>query len=345
MAAPIIGRQRYVGYAKETTRNVAASAPTRWIPVNKFSPNPDYKYFSDKSGFGSRNAMNKKYLAQEMFMANLEVVLNVDYIGEMLFHLFGQVVSVQDGVTGAFEHTFTNLESTELPTFTIFYTGEGGQNYYATGCSVTKVDIEVPVGEGAPVAKFEVMGIKEVVDVTARTPAYTTSERMMMGRHLDILYADTVALLGTVITATGTDPAIAPVKRPGRDFNLSINNNSEVDQSYNAGAVYDILGKEVDYSATFSEIVRDFNAKTWQNAQDRKAWRFRQVNQAAGLIGTSATHFPTLMWTFGESLAEIKKPDIGLSDLVMLEYTIDAEKDVIAGFYCQLKMRNSRSAY
>jgi hypothetical protein len=329
MAAPILARQRYLGWAKESPRNTPAASPTKFLVVSDFSPSPEYKYWTDKSFFADVDAVNKKFLEMTSFKAKIKQSLFSDYIGELLTLAVGQVTSAQDATTGAYEHTFTKLNGVELPTVSFFFTGEGGQNFLASGCQVDSYEIDPKTST----ITYDIIGLTLTVDGTTRTPTYLTSESILLSRHATLNYADTVALL------TGS-----PTTRVVQDYKFSWKNNIKPDETFSGGAYGDLNAGEREYQHTFSELARDNTVRNWQTTSVRKAWRFRLENTTA-LIGTSLTYYPRLDIISAPSLAEIKVPDTGASDFVKYEYLIDSERNATAGFACQLKLRNSVASY
>lgn len=330
MAAPIIGRNLSLGYAKEITRNTAVATPAKFIPYTEMNLQPKKEYFEDNTGFGRPEMMAGRLSNQEYVAGSIGGYVDADTIGELLFHLFGQETPVT--ALGATTHTFNRLNSTEFPTFSLFYTKAPARSLVAKGCNIDKFSIEF--GEKETKWSADIIGISEAV-TGAITPAYAQRLRYLLFRHLTVKSATTVAGL-----SAGTSQQIKNLK-------LTFSNNSKIDFSTGTGTdslnPFDINQTTWGCEVSFDQTVRDTNLITAYNANTLTAFQFDCENLGAAVLGTSLLK-PKLSFILAPSIVEIddKAP---LDDVEVISVKIKGQYSISDSFLVRAILQNLVAAY
>lgn len=107
------------GLKKEAVRGTAEASPTKWYPVLE----PEVAYgpvlLQDAALRGIR-AEFAPVAGRKLGTGKFKMILDAQTIGELLYSLMGGVASVQQGVTTAYQHSFTLGTSIQPPSYTFF---------------------------------------------------------------------------------------------------------------------------------------------------------------------------------------------------------------------------------
>jgi hypothetical protein len=259
---PKDARNISIGYARETTRGTKVAVATKFLPWIEFSPDAELDYRKDDSAFGQRESLLRTDVVNHKFATTLGVNLDADLIGELLYHLFGQVTSSASSPAGAYTHTFSNfLNDLQYPTFTLQYPRAEEGDLAARGCAVKKVTIEIT--EKDCTLKAEIIGLEETAG-DSQTVTYTVPNRPLLGKNLTAKYASTIAGL----SGGGTAIKI-------RKLTLEIDNGMDYDPAL--GSVYhnDTFAKgNVEVKVSFEAVVRSALERSDFLANTQRAWEF-----------------------------------------------------------------------
>jgi hypothetical protein len=254
---PQIGRQQNVGYAKEAVRNTAESEATIWFPKSEFNLELQNEYFEDVSSIGRRENNLGKEITTQLASGNQSGIMDADYIGFLLFHSLGNVNSVQDGTTGAYNHTFSLLQNVELPTFTAFYNRSSEGQFKVRGCNVGSLELAFATDESTYSA--DILAIAEDSD-SGQVPAYAKPARYLMGKNTKLFYAPTAAALDA-----STDEIIIT------NATVNINANGESDVALGRLNPFDTHHKNFEVELTFSGKVRNAVYNGWRESNSGRS--------------------------------------------------------------------------
>lgn len=184
------GQQNDVGFA----HGAAATLATKFFSFSEFSAveNPELIDITDYEGNRSTFAQRQNGIIPYSFA--FKGSIEVDKIGYFLYLLGGVISSVQDGSTGAYQHTVTFLNNIVLPPFTLFYYN-GAEGYRRLqGCRMKNMTVEI----GETEASFSGEGLFIDADDTPSSDSSVTTFGIT-----DIQYQlGSLALGGSVMLAT-----------------------------------------------------------------------------------------------------------------------------------------------
>jgi len=169
---PFSIEQKRIGFKKEATRLTAETTPTIW---NAFDPESELDVISKLIEDSATRGIKASYppLAGPLDIAGkISGPVRAQNIGELLQMLLGDAVSVQQGATAAYKHTWNNPTTIQIPTFTLFMDRSLSVKKY-NGCGVKKIALTQPV-DGALTIDAEVLGLAEAAG-SIGVPTFTES--------------------------------------------------------------------------------------------------------------------------------------------------------------------------
>lgn len=317
------GRQQYVAVKNEGTRLTAeTSSFNRWVPWTTFESRNEIGYENDESAYGNRGALIGKEVATQYGQFSIGGKLDVDQIDFFLHHLFG--ASSITTANSCSTWVYSLLQNLQLPTFTTqFERGAEGAKKL-TGCSPATMELNFGVDD----SNYLVSGhaVKEDAG-NSLTSAYAAAARKLMGKHVTMYYASTLAGLGSVSSPTGTTFKVRSAKisiETGVDatryFELgSINPTDITADGFKITIELEIIHSSANASATFQT---NFDAGT------AMAFRLHAVGSNYANIGTSSNK-PTLSLAVPPSKVTLGNA-IPLDDLITQTMTIEVEQPNLA---------------
>lgn len=326
-----IGRQLYFGFTEEGTRLTAESSAAKWLPILSNSLDKVIDYTDDDSAFGVRHSMMKRHIEYSRVEGDITVLPDATHAGDLFYYFFGSVNSVQESTSGAYKHTFSPLENTQLPTFTGFYNLPNTGDLKANGLHISQLQISAEVNSRAELTAT-IMGLSET-PASSATPAYADPTMPMQSRFLKVSYADAIDDLessGTLFDARSVD--------------LTISNNSELDPALGSLTPVDVYAKNFTIEGTISIVMKASTFETFRTAGTKKALRFEFENTAAPVLGTASGLYPMMRVDVGPTLFEITRQK-ELNDVVMLELTIKPEYDFSDSKYIIGYVQNEVASY
>jgi hypothetical protein len=326
---PKIQRNGYVGWKKEGTRNtVEATASTVYLPFTDFDPVLKNEYYKDESAFNKRQSLLGQAISGQSVEGKMGGLADPDYVGYLLMGLYGSCTSVQDGTTGAYEHTFAVLQNTELPTHTLQYERSDEGIYQSRGVQVDGMEFDFSSKE---VGKYsaDLKGLEEAAG-TSQTVAYAKPTRVLQGKNVTAKYATTVSGL-----SSGTAFNISNVK-------VSPKNNLEYDWVLGSLSPADLYAKNFEAEISFTGLVSSTAFYTIFKAGTKTAFDITALGTT--LLGTSTTHYPMINFTVAPSVVDISWSQ-SLNDLVKFDAKISCEWSATDGFNLRAKIRNAIASY
>lgn len=131
-----------------------ATSGTNYFSVKEFDAQYDPKIVNITDAEGNRTTNSYNVVGDSEHPFSFSGSTDVTKIGLFIYFATGVESVVQDGATGAYEHTFSMLNNVVLPQFTIF-TQFGAEGYRRlTGCTISKLTVTVTDTE----AMFKVEG-------------------------------------------------------------------------------------------------------------------------------------------------------------------------------------------
>lgn len=327
---PKLGRQTTVGYAVEGTRNTAETTASKFYSFNEFTMDVKNEYFEDESAFGRREAMLGKEIAQQSVEGNLSDYLDVDgFIGEALAHVFGQVVSAQDGVTGAYTHTFDQvLNNVEVPTFTLQYTKADIGNLRARGVGIKTLEIDITEKECN--VKAELIGLAEESG-DSQTVVLSKPSRPLLGKNVISKMASSVSEL-----AAGTEFKI-------RKLNIKIDTGLDYDPAFGSINPYDTRGGSFKVETSFSGVIRNTDFYNLNLNNTKQAFEFDANATNLPVLGTS-TLYPRLRVRIPPSTVEVTH-SYDIDDLIMFDAKVNAEYSAVDNYMIECLLQNTTASY
>ncbi len=326
---PIIkGRQTYFAIKSETVRGVAETTHNKLYAFESIETDLKKEYKDIQSGFGQLHKQLDKLELIKMAEGKVEMVMDADYIADLLRYIYGQATTVQDATTGAYTHTFsTLLNSTESPTFTAFHSKGDAGHKITNGCMIE--DLEFDFSEsGESKVSINFKALNETNNSGTPTINYIKPSKILLGKSLISKSANTIVGLNS-----GTPFKITKL-------NIKLKRNIKYDASFNAGLNNDILSDGFEAEVSFDAIVR---SQTFYNdfiAGTKKAYQFDCEAQYLPLIGTSLTRRPRITFDIAPSIIDIKH-SIPLDEFISFSATINPELSTLDGFGIRTIVQNA----
>lgn len=269
----IIGRLVNVGIGKETSRGTAA-AIAYWIPKMDFSHDDKIQQVVNEQSMGIiENAIGAD-ITQKYSEGEIKGRVVADSFGLFLLSAIGSVSSgAVGGQAGAYDHTFSTLQSGQHPSLTV---GVKDANS-GTGLSYALSMIDT-LEINAELNKYLEMSVKYRGNVNASstlTPSYSAQTQYFLPQHATVKFASNIAGLGAASAIS--------VKR----VNLAISKNLEDDQVLGTLTPADRLNKQFAVEGSI-ELMYDSRTYIDTNMLGDLAQALRiQFTNTGVTIGTS----------------------------------------------------------
>ena len=307
------GRQQYLALASEDTRMTAETTGFTFLPWTSITaPGNQNDYLMDESAYGNRGKLLNKVLRKQHATFGCGGHIDADTILLPLYSIFGTAVATT--ALGATTWAISLNQNIESKTFTVQYQANQEGHKKITGWMASKLDFEF--GTDSSTYTLEGIGLAES-DGATLTPSVPKPDKYLLGRHVGVSYAATLAgLPGTAITDIKTVTG-------GFDPGLDIARNEVV------GALNPTNISHDGFTSTFefTRINNDAQASTFQDFQDagtKQAFRIEAVASNLPVIGTSALK-PTLRFDFPPSTVT-SVTEIAIDDYLMQTITIEVEQ-------------------
>lgn len=181
----IYGQQSFrFGLAKEATRLTAEATPTKWYPIME----PDIAYGPEHLEDTALRGIKADFApvaGRKKGTGKFKIIADAQVLGEFFRSLLGAPTTAQQGGTIAYQHTFTQLENKEPPTYTFFMDfGVAIKKY--NGCVVKGISFTGPV-DGLVTVDVDFLFISEASG-SIGTPAFP-AQKYLSFQHVDFKIA------------------------------------------------------------------------------------------------------------------------------------------------------------
>jgi len=182
----IIGRELEVGVAVEDTRGTPQTSAEKWIKRASANISVRAEHATDDNTRGVLEDSEGRVITRKWCEGEIESTVQADMIGYIFYNLYGTVSSASAGGS-AYEHTFSNEQSIQHPSLSVFVKdGSVAQNVYDTGM-IQNLEINATTDDLVRMtANFQAREATENSD----TPSYDT-EYDFVGKDITIKVADT----------------------------------------------------------------------------------------------------------------------------------------------------------
>lgn len=224
----IIGRLVSVGIAKETSRGTAV-VPAYWIPKMDFTHDDKIQQVVNESSIGIiENAIGAD-ITQKYSEGEIKGRVIGDSFGLILLSAIGSVSSgAVSAQSGAYDHTFSTLQSGQHPSLTVSVKDANGAVSYALSM-IDSLEIN------AELNRYVEMAIKYRGNSQASaslTPSFSASTQFFLPQHASVKFATNIAGLSGATAIS--------VKK----VTLSISKNLEDDQVLGSLSATDRMNKQ-----------------------------------------------------------------------------------------------------
>jgi hypothetical protein len=297
---PIKGRQIYIGYQKDAIRNVASSTVLRYQYSQEFDLQPKKENVVDDSSFNDVETNIRDWVAKEWGEGKLKMHTYHNRIGDFFTHIYRQSpISVQDGTTGAYTHTWIKRANTsEAPTFTIQYSSGDDGIKRARGCQINEATFEFSASDNKPTVEYDIKALAiEPGDVL--TPAYAQPPTPLLVSDLICTYASGAGGLGS-----GTQFKVMSLK-------VKLGNGADPEKRKESGSIFssDILVNGVEDEIEFTLMNDSVGSQLLQRFRDGTgtAFSFDLTSLEQPFLGSSTILRRRLNFTCATSLMMIEE--------------------------------------
>lgn len=327
MNQEIIGALVAVGYGQEEDRGVAV-APSRWLGKYEFSFTPradkilnesSYAHISKNSGIVTLRRYGEGSITAKIFD---------EAIGDFLKMVCGVEPTSEgvDGQSGAFDHTFSLLNSNLHPSYTLAVKEGGISDRRYPGAILSNLSLELAVDD---YAKMTAEFISEKGEAASNSPSHT-QEREFVPKHASV----------KIVTRNG-DLDNASVNADVRSASLEFNKNPVRKETLSTDSIQPRNGRiEVT-----GEIELYYNNTTlrgyWEN--DTELALRLEIENDDVTIGVD-TH-PKITIDLPFMMIENWEPDYGNDDLIPQTLSIHGLYDASTGDFIDITVRNEVDEY
>lgn len=274
-----ISRQAHTGLAIETTRGTFIN-PSFWLPRMSWKHDEKVQKVVDESSVGVIEDAIDSDVVQKYSEGEIGGRLEAESIGVLLKLLFGSSTSgAVSGQAGAYDHTFSVLQSAQHPTFSLGVKDANTGNGFAyTLSSLEEFSLEAEINK---YASFKMKYRGNARTSATLSPSYSANQRTFLPQNITLKMADNVAGLSG---ATAME-----VKKVALDFKKNI----EDDQVLGNINAVDRLNKQFVCEGSFEVIKNDYSNEDLLNANASKVLEFALTNSST--IGVSTN--PSIKFT------------------------------------------------
>lgn len=218
------------GIARETTRGTKAT-PTFWLKPINFDVQDRVEIVKSERAFGRQEARDDSVIGKKYSSGSIEGEVFDKSFGLFLYGAMGDITTASLG-SGAYSHTFSVLQSSQHPSFTIVEKRGDVEQVAYVNSVIETLDLNLAVNE---YVKFTagIKGLSQVADTSTVTYA---DENYFMAKNVTVKTADAYDDL-----ATGDSICV-------KNLTLSITKNIQDDECLGSEEPTDFLNQ--DFSLT-----------------------------------------------------------------------------------------------
>lgn len=275
-----IARLTHTGIAVESVRGTGL-VPTFWLPRTDYKHDDKIQKVVDDVSVGVIEDSINSDVVQQYAEGEIGGRIDTESIGLIFKLLFGTSDSVAvSGQAGAYDHTFTVLQSAQHPTFTLSVKDpNSGTGFYYTLGAILDFDLNTEINRYCEY-KFKYRANSKTS--ATLTPSYPTTQRVFLPQGATLKFASSQAGLAG---ATASE-----IKK----FTMSVKKNVEDDQVLGNVSATDRLNKQFAIEGSFEMLTNDYtNVDNLLNNTSQYA-EFKMTNPTT--IGVSTT--PSITLTF-----------------------------------------------
>lgn len=274
-----IGRRAKVGLGRETIRGTGVS-PGLWVPLTGFTHEVKATKARSSAGYGQIASESQAIVTDRWAEGNLEMELNANAIGYVLYALLGTVSTTGPVETDAYTHAFSIADSNQHTSLTIAVDEPNGDLTFALAM-VNSFEMTM---ERDALVKCTVGFQSKAPDDASQTATYAVDYKFA-ATDLSFKLAAAVADL-TAATAI-----------PMKSLSLSIQKNVVRDSVLGTVEPQDIFNQNLTISGKIELLYNDRTYRDYMLNGDYKAMRIALTNNRT-LIGTATTIYPSLTFDF-----------------------------------------------
>jgi hypothetical protein len=225
-----------------------ATSASKFFSLDAFDVQKEPEIVEIPDAQGNRSSSSAKKIGDFNYPFSFGGFVDIEKVGEFIYYATGQVVSTQDGTTGAWEHVFTMVNNVVLPQFTMFYSldGEHANDEVGykrlTGCHIQTLSFS---GSGSEV-KFEgsgwATGEDDVLNSTSNVTGFTVSAIEYQSDGLIRYTLDATDLSGVSngdVLDTSSATGISNASNIGKFIVVSVDDTSDTIDVINSGRTDD----------------------------------------------------------------------------------------------------------
>jgi hypothetical protein len=302
-----IGRRFNIGVGRETVRGTARPVQ-RWLPTTELTFDEKVEMAKEESVFGVIENQTDADVVKTFAEGSISGLIDDNSIGYILYGALG-TVGVSGPATGAYTHTFTVTQSSQIQSLTLTASEPNAQTSASLLFPLTVIDsldLDFEVGQ---YPTYSASFMSNVSSTTTATVSYVAPANFRPQDGV-VRIATTYAGL-----ASGTTYAV-------RKASISISKNVEDDHNIGSIAVTDRLNKQFGVTGSL-EIVYDARTNITElltNATRAIQLEFTNTNKT--IVGGSINPKITIR------LAKVKfvevARNIGKDDIVMQTMNFEA---------------------
>jgi hypothetical protein len=320
-----IARLRQVGIAKETTKGTAV-APSLWVPVTRFSPNPLVAVKRKDGAIGRIESSHGSEIVTKHCEPSLEGYLT-DRAAGLLFLFSLGAVNTGAASAGVYPHTFSVLNGNEHPSATLSFKDLNLSKQIPFSLSNT-FSIEATVDDyvkfaASFIGKFEADG--------TLSPSFYATDNAFIGRHVSIKIANDIAGLGAANAVALQNASLEIAKNAQAVFGL--------------GSVepVSVRNGQLDISGSITAIQNDSAWRDLFTGNTKKAMQITIENTDVA-IGSGSGH-PKIVITLAQVNFNPYKEDDKLEDLIKETIDFTAAFDLTANKAIEVVVYNAVASY
>lgn len=323
---PRIGRKLNLGFATESVRNTAETTANVWLPKMDMSIQLQNEMFEDTSGVGRREGLVGHEIVNQRLAGSLSGVMDADYLGYHLKHVFGTVATAQEGTTGAYTHEFTVNQLAQIPTFTLFYDRGAEGQFKARGCAFQSFELQFSTEDAQ--YSGEIIGLEEMAD-SGQTSAYAKPVNYLLGKNAKLYTAATVA--DTDVVEDRTEAII-------RNASITYNTNADFDLALGNVNPHDIHSKQFLVELSITAVVRGNQQYLDFKNNIKRAYKLDAIGTNLADIGTSALK-PRLEQYLANGYGEVTYAQAN-DEVITFDMLVRSELSIAEALMCKVRLTN-----
>jgi len=312
-----IGRKISIGFWKESPRGTPA-APTHWMPHTSLDFDEKFENVVQDGAVWSIVDSNETFNTKRWAEGWIEGDLMVENSWLLFLALMGQISSVETSGTGAFDHTFTLLNTNEHPSLTISTSEWNGDTQFALGM-IEELTVSANVWE---IAKLKMSFKSKMWKTITVSSNFNPTDKTLLARH------------GT-LSIWGTD-----VKY--KSFEITFKKNLVEDYAWGWIDVNDILNQqfEVEWNVEFDYDNNTFKDYAINSEQKEVVMVIQDPNTTIGV-----EDHPTLSITLPKVSFTSWDRNKSLNEIVNQTLDFKAHYNLATDSIGSILLRNETASY